>query len=87
MPTGNSGLDILKACLAIDQQFYPERLGELSSVLFMFNVTGMLFFINAPWIFKPVWAIIKPWLGLSFVASSQLITRPRHPCQVPRARQ
>lgn len=40
---------LFKDAIDIDQSFYPERLGHL-------------FLINAPWIFKPVWAIISHWI-------------------------
>lgn len=35
--------------LDIDQTFYPERLGQL-------------FLVNAPWVFKGLWTMIKPWV-------------------------
>lgn len=31
------------------QAYYPETLGEL-------------FIINAPWVFTPLWAMVRPWL-------------------------
>lgn len=35
--------------LALVQAYYPETLGEM-------------FIINAPWVFTPLWAMIRPWL-------------------------
>lgn len=49
MSLNTQGLDIFKETIRVDQRYYPERLGAL-------------FIINAPWIFKPLWAILKPWL-------------------------
>eukprot|EP00043_Microstomoeca_roanoka_P007624 m.73573 g.73573 ORF g.73573 m.73573 type:complete len:287 (-) comp13903_c0_seq1:456-1316(-) len=43
------GLAIFRECIKIDQSYYPETLGDL-------------YLINAPWIFQPIWAILKPWL-------------------------
>ena len=40
---------IFRKVLAIDEKYYPETLGE--------HVM-----INAPWIFKGCWRIIRPWL-------------------------
>eukprot|EP00730_Choanoeca_flexa_P000013 TRINITY_DN10004_c0_g1_i1.p1 TRINITY_DN10004_c0_g1~~TRINITY_DN10004_c0_g1_i1.p1 ORF type:complete len:353 (+),score=38.44 TRINITY_DN10004_c0_g1_i1:87-1145(+) len=43
------GLSIFKECIRIDQNYFPERL-------------ECFFFLNSPWIFRPLWAIVKPWL-------------------------
>eukprot|EP00045_Choanoeca_perplexa_P005508 m.46610 g.46610 ORF g.46610 m.46610 type:complete len:339 (-) comp13160_c0_seq2:10-1026(-) len=43
------GLSIFKECIRIDQAFFPERL-------------ECFFFLNSPWIFRPLWAIVRPWL-------------------------
>ncbi|EDQ87653.1 uncharacterized protein MONBRDRAFT_27060 [Monosiga brevicollis MX1] len=45
----SKGLGIFKECIRIDQSYFPERL-------------ECFFFINAPWIFQPLWAIVRPWL-------------------------
>eukprot|EP00051_Salpingoeca_urceolata_P004913 m.68822 g.68822 ORF g.68822 m.68822 type:complete len:274 (+) comp13930_c2_seq1:120-941(+) len=47
-PNG-TGLSVFKETVRIDQNYYPEMLGDL-------------FIINAPWVFHPVWAVLKPWL-------------------------
>eukprot|EP00042_Codosiga_hollandica_P012941 m.29452 g.29452 ORF g.29452 m.29452 type:complete len:256 (-) comp40552_c0_seq2:137-904(-) len=49
MVPNSTGMDVFKECTRIDSNHYPETLEHL-------------FIINAPWIFKPLWAIIKPWL-------------------------
>jgi hypothetical protein len=41
-----TALGVFKRTIDIDQKYYPERLGKL-------------FMINAPWIFKSYWAVIK----------------------------
>ena len=46
---------LFKDAIFLDQQYYPERLDHL-------------FFINAPWIFKSLWAIISPWVDPVTVA-------------------
>ena len=43
------GMSIFKACLKIDRSYYPERLYRL-------------FIINEPWVFKPLKAILWPFL-------------------------
>uniref|UniRef100_A0A6B2LE39 CRAL-TRIO domain-containing protein n=1 Tax=Arcella intermedia TaxID=1963864 RepID=A0A6B2LE39_9EUKA len=43
------GSTLFKDTIQIDQDFYPEILGHL-------------FIINAPWIFKGMWALISPWI-------------------------
>lgn len=45
----SAGIGIFKECIRIDNAYYPETLGDL-------------YIINAPWIFHPLWALIKPWL-------------------------
>lgn len=40
---------LFKDTIDIDQSYYPERL-------------GLLFLINAPWIFKPLWSLISRWI-------------------------
>ncbi len=42
-------IPIFKQTINIDSNFYPERLGAF-------------FIINAPWIFKSLWALVRPWL-------------------------
>ncbi len=42
-------MDIFKETVRIDQAYYPERLHKI-------------IFINAPFIFRPIWAVLKPWL-------------------------
>jgi hypothetical protein len=41
-----AALSVFKRTIEIDQNYYPERLGKL-------------YMINAPWIFKSYWAVIK----------------------------
>eukprot|EP01147_Barroeca_monosierra_P006637 gene6637-9424_t len=43
------GLSVFRECIRVDQQYYPEMLGEM-------------YLVNAPWIFQPFWAIISPLL-------------------------
>ena len=43
------GLSIFREVLRIDQDYYPETLGEH-------------FIINAPFIFTGTWALVKGWL-------------------------
>lgn len=45
----STAMAIFKATVDIDQHFYPERLHQA-------------YFINSPWIFKGLWAVISPWL-------------------------
>lgn len=47
-PTG-PGPGLFQKTIKLDSTYYPERL-------------GYMFIINAPWIFKPLWAMVKPWL-------------------------
>jgi hypothetical protein len=42
-------LAIFKATIKIDQAYYPERLHQA-------------FFINSPWIFQGIWAVIAPFM-------------------------
>jgi ribosomal protein S6E (S10) len=49
MKPDSQGTKLFKNTITIDQTYYPERLGHL-------------FIINAPWVFKPIWAIIRPWI-------------------------
>jgi len=42
-------LPIFRTVLNIDANHYPERLDTL-------------YIVNAPWLFKPLWAVISPWL-------------------------
>lgn len=44
-----TGINIFKETVRIDQNYYPETLGHF-------------FIINAPWIFTPLWALLRPWL-------------------------
>mmetsp|Transcript_1114 Transcript_1114/g.2298 ORF Transcript_1114/g.2298 Transcript_1114/m.2298 type:complete len:628 (+) Transcript_1114:483-2366(+) len=46
----HSARTMLQRVLALDQDFYPEHLGEL-------------ILVNTPWIFKSIWSMIVPWLG------------------------
>jgi hypothetical protein len=43
------GMTLFQDALRIDQNCYPEFLGNL-------------FLINAPWIFRTMWAVIKSWI-------------------------
>jgi len=43
------GSTLFRETIQIDQNYYPELLGHL-------------FIINAPWIFKGMWAFISPWV-------------------------
>lgn len=47
-PSGG-GPALFRATIKQDSTYYPERL-------------GYMFIINAPFIFRPLWAMIKPWL-------------------------
>jgi hypothetical protein len=40
---------IFRDTVDIDQNYYPERLCNL-------------FIINAPWVFKGIWHVLKPWI-------------------------
>jgi hypothetical protein len=42
-------LHLLKQCFYIDNNYYPERLGQM-------------FVVNPPMIFPTIWNIVKPWL-------------------------
>lgn len=42
-------LPLFRQTMNIDTSFYPERLGAF-------------FIINAPWIFRSLWALVRPWL-------------------------
>lgn len=44
-----TGISLFKETIRIDSSYYPETLGHF-------------YIINAPWIFMPLWALIKPWL-------------------------
>ena len=41
---------MLQRVTQLDQDYYPEYLGEL-------------ILVNTPWLFKGIWAVILPWLG------------------------
>jgi hypothetical protein len=41
---------LLQGVSKLDQDYFPEYLGQM-------------YLINTPWIFRSVWAVIKPWLG------------------------
>jgi len=43
------GTKLFTETVNIDQNYYPETL-------------ALFFIINVPWIFKPLWVMIKPWL-------------------------
>eukprot|EP00301_Raphidiophrys_heterophryoidea_P005299 c12241_g1_i1.p1 GENE.c12241_g1_i1~~c12241_g1_i1.p1 ORF type:complete len:322 (-),score=49.60 c12241_g1_i1:292-1209(-) len=45
-----TALSLFRQTVEIDDAFYPERL-------------GCFIFINTPWIFRPLWAMIKMWLS------------------------
>lgn len=49
MKPDNRGMAVFKATLKMDADMYPESLGHF-------------FILNAPWIFKPLWGVIKYWL-------------------------
>lgn len=40
---------LFKATINIDQNYHPERLHKF-------------FFINSPWLFQGLWAVVSPWL-------------------------
>ena len=47
----NADLDLAKFCiLDVFREYYPKRLSQVAA-------------IDAPWAFKPVWAILKPIIG------------------------
>ena len=41
--------DFIKSTMSLDQNFYPESLFRL-------------YIINAPFVFRMMWAVVKPWL-------------------------
>ena len=45
----SSGLNNFKDLVNIDQNYYPESLAHI-------------FFLNTPWLFYPLWAIVRPWI-------------------------
>eukprot|EP00041_Stephanoeca_diplocostata_P011612 m.192048 g.192048 ORF g.192048 m.192048 type:complete len:108 (-) comp18606_c0_seq4:676-999(-) len=45
----NAAMKVFRETIRIDQAYYPERL-------------KVLYMINAPWIFRPIWAMVRPWL-------------------------
>jgi len=57
----SKSLRIFKDTIDIDQLYYPERL-------------GILFIVNAPWLFKPLWAMIRPWLDPITVKKFQILS-------------
>jgi len=48
-----------RSTMDIDQWFYPESVQKL-------------YVINAPWVFKAIWAIVKPWLHPITVSKIQI---------------
>jgi hypothetical protein len=42
-------LPLFRQTMNIDTSYYPERLGAF-------------FIVNAPWIFRSLWALVRPWL-------------------------
>lgn len=54
MSPNSAAMQLFKDTIYIDQTFYPERLGKL-------------FLINAPYVFAPIYAIIKPWVDVNTI--------------------
>ena len=50
---------MFKETIKIDSNYFPERL-------------GYMYIINSPWIFKPLWAMIRPWLDQNTVAKIRI---------------
>jgi hypothetical protein len=46
---GKSFYDPIKKAIEIDGWFYPESLYKM-------------FIVNSPWVFKTLWAVVRPWL-------------------------
>jgi hypothetical protein len=58
--TDQSGMKLIAKFLAIDQNYYPERLKRF-------------FVINAPIFFTAVWAMVRPFLDADTVAKFKII--------------
>lgn len=81
-------LPLFRQTLGIDSSFYPERyqkcrhcVNERScAITYMQRRLAAFFIINAPWIFKPIWAIVRLWLAPrtspNFMSSA--VTMPQH---------
>jgi len=61
---GTSFYNAIKAILTIDQYYYPETLYKL-------------FIINAPFSFRTLWSVIKPWLHPLTQSRIQLVGGPK----------
>ena len=48
--TINADIDFLRFFIKCIFTYFPKRVGEV-------------LFIEAPFVFRPVWAVVKPWLG------------------------
>ncbi len=55
-------LHLLKQCLYIDNNYYPERQGQT-------------FIINPPMIFPAIWYIVRPWLDPAIQANFFIIRK------------
>ena len=56
----SKGLDLLKQCIKLDESCYPERLSRL-------------FVVNAPTVFRIIWAVVKPWLDPRTLAKISIL--------------
>ncbi len=57
-PSGD-GPKLFRETTKMDSTYYPERL-------------GYMLIVNAPWIFKPLWAMIKPWIDPNTVSKIRI---------------
>jgi hypothetical protein len=46
----NADIDFLKFFIKCLIMYFPKRVSEV-------------LFVEAPFVFRPVWAVVKPWLG------------------------
>ena len=47
--TGSKFTEPARALMDIDQWFYPESMQKM-------------YIVNAPWVFKMIWKVVRPWL-------------------------
>jgi hypothetical protein len=74
LPPGHArrdGLAVLKSTIEVDQRHYPETLHRF-------------FIVNAPFILKAVWRLVKPWLDphtqTKIQVGSRRVVRNAPPC-------
>jgi hypothetical protein len=56
----SKGLELLKEAIAIDEGFFPEHLARL-------------YVVNAPAVFRVIWAVVKPWMDPRTLAKIQIL--------------